>query len=304
LQNSPRLQRNRNEVIPIKPENDLPLVDCHNHFPDKEPYRKPTHSDEEQYDFFFNQHKGQFIISSASDWDYDYIQNYIQAHENKYMTMGYNIPSERYNRSFEDLKVFVDFLKNNKDKYVAIGEFGLDFHHGKSIKMRETQVEVFQKIIKETKSLNKPYALHVRNPTQRNIDQNFPNHEYNQRDICNRIVLEKLVEEQIPPERVMWHCFSGPAEWGPKLAEKGYYISIPSSAYGFKRWRRNIPGVPIENLLTETDACLQHPFRMGAYNTPANVKYSIAAIAYVNEIDQLEVAKKVLENARRFFGVK
>ncbi|OLS30141.1 MAG: hypothetical protein HeimAB125_20390 [Candidatus Heimdallarchaeota archaeon AB_125] len=42
---------------------------------------------------------------------------------------------------------------------------------------------------------------------------------------------------------------------------------------------------------------------MGAYNTPANVKYSVAAIAYVNEMKQQEVAEQVLENARRFFGI-
>ena len=112
-----------------------------------------------------------------------------------------------------------------------------------------------------------------------------------------------LEEEGIAPERVQWHCFSGPQEWGPKLAEKGYYISIPSSAYGFNRWRRNIKGVPLENLLTETDSCFQHPFKMGAFNTPTNVKYALAAIAYVNEMEQQEVAERILGNAKRFFGV-
>ena len=42
---------------------------------------------------------------------------------------------------------------------------------------------------------------------------------------------------------------------------------------------------------------------MGAYNTPANVKYSVAAIAYVNEMKQQEVAEQVLESARRFFVI-
>ena len=42
---------------------------------------------------------------------------------------------------------------------------------------------------------------------------------------------------------------------------------------------------------------------MGAYNTPANVKYSVAAIAYVNQIEQKEVAEKILLNAKNFFGI-
>ena len=101
----------------------------------------------------------------------------------------------------------------------------------------------------------------------------------------------------------MWHCFSGPAEWAPKIAEKGYYISVPSSAFGFKRWRRNIKGIPLENILTETDACFQHPFKMGTFNTPANVKYSVAAIAYEKDIKQKEVTDQVLLNAKKLFGI-
>ena len=295
------MNRNRNEGIPIKPENDFPLVDSHAHFP----YRKPTHSIESQYEFFFEKHNGQFIISSGSDYDYDYIQEFHKTYENMYMSLGTGIPSNRYSleKAQKDYKIFLEIAENNPDTYVAIGEFGLDFHHGKTLNVRKQQIDYFQNVIQETKHLNKPYVLHVRNATQRDIDQQNPNHEYNQRDFINKTVVRILEEEKISPERIMWHCFSGPAEWGPKLAKMGYYISIPSSAYGFNRWRRNIRGVPLDRLLTETDACMQHPYRMGAYNTPANVKYSVAAIAYVNEMKQQEVAEQVLENARRFFGI-
>jgi len=299
------MRRNRNEVIPIEPENDLPLVDCHAHFPDKEPYRKPTHTNEEQYEFFFKKHNGQFIIASGSDWDYEYMQPYIQSHDNMYFTLGCIKPTDRYglDEVLGEYKRFLDIANNKQDTYVAIGEVGLDFHHGKSLKVRKQQIEQFQKLVNETKHLNKPYVLHVRNATQRDIDQQNPNHEYNQRDFCNKAIVKILEEEGISPDRVMWHCFSGPQEWGPKLAKMGYYISIPSSAYGFNRWRRNIRGVPLDKLLTETDACMQHPFRMGAYNTPANVKYSIAAIAYVNEMEQSVVAEQVLDNAKRLFKI-
>ncbi len=49
---------------------------------------------------------------------------------------------------------------------------------------------------------------------------------------------------------------------------------------------------------------MQHPFKMGAYNTPANVKYSVAAIVFVNEMKQQDVAKQILENAQKFFSLK
>ena len=296
------MNRKRNEDIPIQPENDLPLVDCHAHFPDKEPYRKPTHSYESQYEFFFKKHNGQFIISSSSDYDYEYMLPFVQSHDNMYLTLGCIKPSERYplDEVMGEYERFLEIAENKKETYVGIGEVGLDFHHGKSLKVRKQQIEHFQKLINETKHLDKPYVL---NATQRDIDQKNPDHEYNQRDFINKTVVGILEEEQISPERVMWHCFSGPAEWGPKLAKKGFYISVPSSAYGFNRWRRNIKGVPLDRLLTETDACMQHPYRMGAYNTPANVKYSVATIAYVTEMEQQEVAEIVLENAKKFFGI-
>lgn len=293
------------QIIPVQIEEGLPLVDCHCHYPDKEPYRKPLMSHHAEYDLFFEENDGQFIITSGSEWDYDFIQEFMETHDKIYFTMGVVNPSDR--RSSEKFnakrKTYIDFLINNTDKYIAIGEFGLDFHHAKTLKMRKEQIHQFRKIIQETKQLNKPYVLHVRNPSIRDIDQKNPDHEYNSGAICNKIILDTLEEEKIPPSKVMWHCFSGPAEWGPKIAEKGYYISVPSSAFGFKRWRRNIKGIPLENILTETDACFQHPFKMGTFNTPANVKYSVAAIAYEKDIKQKKVANQVLENAKKLFGI-
>ena len=297
----------KNEIIPIKPEQDLPLVDCHAHFPDRNPLRKPTHSVESQYDFFFNKHDGKFIINSTHIYKEEHLYqiDFKNEHPGIYLTIGCLKPSDRYGMDVvnEEHKNFIEAVENYQNDYIGIGEFGLDFHHAKKFSRRKQQIEYFQRVIQETEHLKKPYILHVRNATQRDIDQNNPNHEFNQRDYCNREVVRVLEEEGIKPERVQWHCFSGPQEWGSKLAKMGYYISIPSSAYGFNRWRRNITNVPLENLLAETDACMQHPFRMGAYNTPANVKYSIAAIAYVNQIDQYEVAKQVLKNAKELFNI-
>jgi Tat protein secretion system quality control protein TatD with DNase activity len=42
---------------------------------------------------------------------------------------------------------------------------------------------------------------------------------------------------------------------------------------------------------------------MGTFNTPANVKYSIAAIAHEKEITQKQVADQVLVNAKKLFGI-
>ncbi len=298
--------RRKNESIPIQPDQEMPIVDCHAHFPDREPYRKPTQSYESQYESFFTKHNGQFIITSTSVYkqEYQYHLDFMKNHPGIHLTMGCLKPSDRYGMDtvMEEHLDFIDFVENNQDSYVGIGELGLDFHHAKRHDRRQEQIDYFQKVIQETKHLNKPYVLHVRNATQRDIDQKNPHHEFNQRDFCNREIIRILKGEGIKPERVQWHCFSGPQEWGSKLAKMGYYISVPSSAYGFQRWRRNIPGVPLEKLLTETDSCFQHPFNMGGFNEPVNVKYAVAAIAYVNEMEQLNVAEQIVKNAKKFFG--
>ncbi len=145
--------------------------------------------------------------------------------------------------------------------------------------------------------------IHVRNPGQNDTDRYHPDHPYNEPDSVNTIILKILEEEGILPHEVMWHCFSGPKEYGVKLAEKGYYLSVITSAYGQKRWRNYTKDVPIENLLTETDSPFQHPYQFGGFNTPNHVKYSIAAIAESHSMDQKVIANKIFENAKKFFNI-
>ncbi len=303
----------KNDVIPIKPENGLPLIDCHCHFPSDElprSMRKSNQSitklNEDQYHDFFTNHKGQFIVTSTSIWGVEFCQKFRQTHPNMLLTIGWGAQATTYAKPEEwkiDYPRYYDYLENNTDKYDVIGEIGIDFHHAKTFKKREHQIDIFEEMIQKTKHLGKKYSLHVRNPTQNDRDPHSPNVSYNDRDICNDLILDILETEKIPPSDVMWHCFSGPAEWGKLLGEKGYYISIPSSAYGFNKWRRNIQDVPLDRLLAETDASAQHPYTMGAFNTPSNVEYAIAAIAYVNEMAQIDVANQVLKNAKVFFDI-
>jgi TatD DNase family protein len=222
------------------------------------------------------------------------------------MTYGWGPQTVTYSSESEhdrDFPKYIEFLKNSSDEFVGIGEIGLDFHHAKTFKKRERQIEIFERIIRESKHLDKPYILHVRNAGPRDVDPDNPNDSYNESDIVNRIILEILEDEKIPPQNVMWHCFSGPSQYGPHLAEEGYYISIPSSAFGFNKWRRNSMGIPLNKILTETDAAWQHPYKIGAFNSPVNVKFAIAAIAYSNNLKQMEVAENVLKNAISLFRI-
>lgn len=296
----------KSDRIPIEPDADLPLIDCHCHFPLEEPPRGMPFSYEQQYQEFFK-NNGKWIISSTGFYSYPYTKKFVDTHAKILMTYGWGPQTVTYSSKEEhalNFPKYLEFCKSHVKDFVCIGEIGLDFHHAKKYDRRERQIQVFEQIIQETKHLGIPYSLHVRNAGPRDQDPDNAADPYNEPDRANNIILEILEDEQIPPEKVMWHCFSGPMVWGKYLADQGYYISVPSSAFGFKKWRRNSQEVSLDKLLTETDAAWQHPYQMGGFNTPLNVKYAVAAIAFTHELNQNDVAVQILQNARKFFTLQ
>ena len=298
----------KKRIIPIEPESSLSLIDCHCHFPWNQNPARMVETYEKQYNSFFEE-GGKYIISCSVDWEsLQFIKEYVECHDNMGFTSGWAPQTVTYTdqkKHDTEFALWMDFIKNSPEDFLGIGEIGLDFHHAKKLDKRKHQIEIFKKIIHETKSLNKPYILHVRNPTQNDIDNENPDHEFNEFDSVNKIILKILDEEEIEPSRVMWHCFSGPTkEWGNELASKGYYLSVISSGYGNKKMRNYSSEVSISNLLTETDAPYQHPYQYGEYNTPRNVKYAIATIAFTHSMEQKEVTEIILKNAQNFFKIK
>lgn len=294
----------KSEFIPIEPMENLPLVDCHCHLP-YDLKKNSANNDQTLHNFFAN--NGQFLISCSVDKkSLKLIQTFQEKKKNIYLAAGWAPQTVTYmaeTQHSKEFKEWLEFLKNNSDDIVAIGEIGLDFHHAKTLEKREKQIAIFQQIVTDTKDLKRPYVIHLRNPSANDVDLKNPQHEFNQPDAVNKIITKIFKEEKIPFNRVMLHCFSGPQDWGAKFASSGYYLSVPSSAYGFKRWRSNIEGIPLENLLTETDSPFQHPYQFGGNNEPANVKYSVAAIAFVNQTQQAKVAEIIIKNAKKFFNI-
>jgi len=297
----------KNIKIP-EPENDLNFIDVHCHLPFPRPKNDQLPTDQEQYLNYFKL-GGQFLITSTIDMHtLELTLSFMKKFDKNFgftcgwapQTVTYT-PENKYN--LEWVK-WINFIQNNSDKYLGIGEIGLDFHHAKTLEKRNKQVEEFRKIIDLTRDLNKPYILHVRNAAEHEFDRQHPKHRFNKKDGANKEILNILKEYNIQSNRVMWHCFSGPVEYGRSLPNQGYMLSVPSSAYGFERWRKVSKFSPLESLVTETDSYYQHPFKRGPLNVPSNVRYSIAAIAYSHNVSQELVSEKTIENAIRFFDLK
>jgi TatD DNase family protein len=296
------------KVLLPEPETGLKFIDVHCHLPFLRPKNDRLPSDQKQYLNYLRM-GGIYLITSTIDMStLNLTMAFMKSKEENFgftcgwapQTVTYT-PKQKYNSEWN---TWIEFIQNNKEKYLALGEIGLDFHHAKTLEKRNRQVEVLKKILELTKNFNKPYILHVRNAAEHEFDRQHPKHRYNKRDGAIKEILNILKEFAIKPERVMWHCFSGPESYGRTLPSEGFTLSVPSSAYGFERWRKATKFSPLESLVTETDAYYQHPYKRGPINVPSNVRYAIAAIAYSHKVPQKLVSEKTIENAKKFFNLE
>jgi TatD DNase family protein len=296
-----------------EPEDHLPFIDVHCHLPFPRPRNDKLPSDKSQLETYFNL-GGQFLITSTIDINtlnhtLDFIERIkSKSYSDKYgFTCGWApqtvtyMPKNKYSSAWDKWK---EFVHNQNNKFLAIGEIGLDFHHAKTLEKRQEQVNEFRKIIEFTKDFDKPYVLHVRNAAPHEKDKKHPDHRFNEIDGATKQMLEILGEYNINANNVIWHCFSGPENYGKLLTEKGFTLSVPSSAFGFNRWRKVTKDSPLDALVTETDSYYQHPYKRGPINVPANVRYSIAAISYTHDTPQRETAEITVKNALDFFNIK
>ncbi len=294
-------------AAPPEPLPNLNFIDAHCHLPMDFAPDGTLPPPDAQYEEFFKL-GGLYLISCAIDWkSTELIREFASHHEFMGFTCGWAPQTVTYTAPdtyADEWSRWSNYVTTHTEDYLAIGEFGLDFHHAKKLASREKQVQEFRKVLQIALDLKKPIVLHVRNPAVNEIDQQNKDHPYNLPDGANKIILATLAEFHVDPRKVMWHCFSGPATYGPQLAKEGYWLSVPSSAWGMSKWARNTKDVPIAPLLTETDASFQHPWKSGPVNVPANVRYTIAAIAKTHQVSQEDVARQTVQNAIKFFHLE
>lgn len=292
-----------------EPKPNLQFIDVHCHLPFPRPKKNDKlPSYKAQLEEYFEM-GGLYLITSSVDLETLNMTLKFKesARKNYGFTIGWAPQTVTYTSKLkydDKWNEWIEFVLNNREKYLAIGEIGLDFHHAKTLEERNKQIEELEKIFQRTKHLDKPYTLHVRNPAKHEYDNQHPNHRYNRPDAATKEMLKILDEYSIDPRIIMFHCFSGPEKYGKTLPERGFLLSVPSSAYGYKNWRSNTKHSPLNSLVTETDSYYQHPYRRGPYNVPVNVRYSIAAIAYTHKESQEKVAEKTTQNAIEFFDLK
>jgi TatD DNase family protein len=168
-------------------------------------------------------------------------------------------------------------------RVVALGETGLD-HYRTEDGGWAAQEKSFRRHIAIAKSAGKAVMIHDREA-----------HE----DVL------RVLESEGAPERVIFHCFSGDADFAKRCADRGYVMSFAGNVT-FKNaqdLRDAVALVPLDQLLVETDApfLTPMPYR-GRPNAPYLVPLTVRAIAAVKGVSEDEVAHGVTATAARVFG--
>jgi TatD DNase family protein len=172
------------------------------------------------------------------------------------------------------------FIESKKDEILAIGEIGMDFHWADKEKTLEKQSEIFRKILQLAKKIKKPVIIHA----------------WKGEEECLNI-LEEEIKGEIP---VVLHCFGGRKSLISRAKDLGYYFSVPPSILKASNFQTLVKKVDIKQLLTETDAPWQSPFK-DKQSEPAYVLETVKKIAEIKKLTVEEVADIIWNNYQKVF---
>ena len=180
-----------------------------------------------------------------------------------------------------------DETERRKDKIVALGEIGLDYHEwpdGGFIPDKALQKEYFVRQLSLAEKYRMNVVIHDRE--------------------AHGDVFETVLK--FPNVKGVFHSYSGSIEMARELMRRGWYISF-SGVLTFKnaaRVREVARGIDLDKVLIETDApyLAPHPFR-GQLNHSGLMRYTAETLAEVKELSVDEIIRITAENAARLYGV-
>lgn len=197
-------------------------------------------------------------------------------YENVYPAIGFH-PDCLDEFKKEDLGIIIE----NKNKIVAIGEIGLDYHYDGYDK--KAQIELFEAQLKLAQEYDLPVIVHSRDATQDTIDtlKKFPN-------------LKGSI-----------HCFSGSLETAKIYIKMGFKLGFGGvTTFKNAKIKEVIKNIPHDYILLETDSPYLSPEPVrGTKNEPANIFYIAEIIAKELEISVEELSKITEENVHDLFDI-
>jgi len=171
------------------------------------------------------------------------------------------------------------FIREERLRFFAIGEVGLDFWIVKEDTGKEIQKDIFRAFIALSKELDLPLNVYSRS--------------------AGRHAVALLLAEGAA--RVQMHAFDGKASAAQPAVEAGYFFSIPPSVVRSRQKQKLVKSLPLSCILVETDSPVLGP-EPNERNEPAYISVSIKTIAEIKNVSKEEVAAAVTENTKRLYG--
>jgi TatD DNase family protein len=173
-----------------------------------------------------------------------------------------------------ELNATAEFIENNIDRCVAIGEIGLDYWIKKD---KELQRKAFGRLLQIAVASGKPALTHSRGSYED--------------------VFEMVRDAGV--NRAVFHWYSGPVEMAEKIVDCGYHISATPAVEYSKKHRQVIAATPLENLILETDCPVKYN---EIPSEPASVGITLREVARLKSEDPDVVASVTTQNARALFA--
>ena len=97
------------------------------------------------------------------------------------------------------------------------------------------------------------------------------------------------------------HCFGGNLEQTEQAINLGCYFSIPPSIIRNKSFKKLVKRIPLDKILTETDAPYLSPYEDVKRNEPSFIIETIKKIAEIKHLTVEETERIIFMNYQRLF---
>ena len=260
------------------------LFDSHAHYYDTRFSEEHDGGADDILASVFADNVGYIINVGTSNENSDACIEQAKKYEGMYAAVGIH-PSDC--RFYTDVDAEIEklrktLMRGKKDKIVALGEIGFDYHYENTDK--EKQAAFFEAQMRLAKELGLPVIIHDRDAHGDTMDmlRRFP-------DVTGVV-----------------HSFSGSAEMARELVKMGWYVSF-SGVVTFKnaaRSKESAAAVPLDRILCETDApyLAPHPHR-GELNHSGLMHLTVKTLSEVCGVSFEEMAEITRKNAAKLFGI-
>ena len=212
--------------------------------------------------------------SAACAAEYDEVYAAVAIHPNDTVAAVASATAEEVLAGIEALAL--------RPRVVAVGETGLDYYRDHAAP--DVQRWWFREHIKIAKRTGKTLMIHDRE--------------------AHADVL-RILDEEGPPDQVVFHCFSGDVPMVKQCAEAGYVMSFAGNVTfaNAQPLRDAAAAAPAGLILAETDAPFLTPVpNRGKPNEPALVADTLRCLAEVKGMDVADLCNMVTATAQRTFG--